>query len=126
VKRLSLIAHVTLVMLLGGISYAHGQKSTERFIPIGQSPGISGKYSVIGTIEAVDPSARTLAVRGWPGLRVSVTQRTHIWIDRSAMKLPSLPGAFTDLQSGRRVEVKFEDSATKTAAEWVKVEAAAP
>jgi len=42
------------------------------------------------------------------------------------MKLPTLPGAFTDLQPGRRVEVKFEDDATKTAAEWIKVEAAAP
>ena len=125
-KRPSLVALVALVMLFGGISYAHGQKSTERFIPIGQSPGVSGTHTVIGTIAVADPGARTLAVKGWTGPRFAVTVRTRIWIDRNASKLPTQPGAFTDLQPGRRIEVKFEDDATKTAAEWVKVEAAPP
>ena len=81
---------------------------------------------MLGVIEAVDPNARTLAVTGWTGPRVAVTARTRIWIDRSASKLSTQPGAFSDLQPGRRVEVKFEDGATKSAAEWVKVEAVAP
>ncbi len=39
--------------LLTGLSIAFAQKTTERYIPIGQSPGLSGEYTKIGNIEAV-------------------------------------------------------------------------
>ena len=43
-----------VVALLCGVSHVHGQKATERYIPIGQSPGLSGKYTYIGSIECID------------------------------------------------------------------------
>jgi len=38
------------IALLGSISYAHGQKETEQYIPIGQSPGLSQQYTSIGVV----------------------------------------------------------------------------
>lgn len=102
---------------------ARAQKATEQFIPIGQSPGLSGKSTVIGTIEAADASARTMTVASGPTTyRCALTDRTRIWLDRSAQQLAATAGRLADLQKGRRVEVKFADATRKTA-EWVKVEA---
>ncbi len=101
-----------LVALLGTISHAHGQKATEQFIPIGQSPGLSQKYTSIGEIAAVDPAARTVTVADAAGRRtVRVTDKTRIWIDRTRIKQSNLSGSFADLQPGRRAEVKYEDPA---------------
>ncbi|MCX8114058.1 MAG: hypothetical protein N3D71_03195 [Burkholderiaceae bacterium] len=103
---------------------AQAQKATEQFIPIGQSPGVSGKATIIGTIEAVDAAARTMTISaGATSYRCALTDRTRIWIDRSAQRLSATTGRLADLQKGRRVEVKFTDATRKTA-EWVKVEAA--
>lgn len=54
----------TLVLLaaLGGFPPAHAQEATERYIPLGQSPGVSGKLTSIGEIAEVDPRARTLTI----------------------------------------------------------------
>ncbi|MEW5880313.1 MAG: hypothetical protein AB1761_07705 [Pseudomonadota bacterium] len=104
---------------------AQAQKATEQFIPIRQSPGLSGKSTIIGTIEAVDAAARTITVNaGSTSYRCALTDRTRIWIDRSAQRLSATSGSIGDLQRGRRVEVKFTD-ATRNAVEWVKVEAPA-
>lgn len=102
---------------------ARAQKATEQFIPIGQSPGLSGKATLIGAIEAVDAAARTVTVNaGATSYRCALTDRTRIWVDRSAARLSATAGSVTDLQPGRRIEVKFTDATRKTA-EWVKVEA---
>lgn len=57
---------------------------------------------------------------------MQVTDKTRIWIDRSKLKLTSVTGSFGDLQKGRRVEVKYEDPASREVADWVKVEATRP
>lgn len=112
-----------LVAMLCAISHAHGQKATEQFIPIGQSPGLSVKYSSIGEIADVNAAARTVTIADPAGRRtVRVTDRTRIWLDRTKLKQTNLSGSFTDLQKGRRVEVKYEDPARRDVAEWVKVE----
>jgi hypothetical protein len=109
--------------LLAAPWVARAQKATEQFIPIGQSPGLSGRATVIGTVEAVDAAARTMTVNaGATSYRCALTDRTRIWIDRSAQRLSATTGRLADLQKGRRVEVKFTDATRKTA-EWVKVEA---
>ena len=56
---------------------------------------------------------------------VKVTAKTYIWLDRSKIKQTNLKGAFSDLQKGRRVEVKYLDS-NRQVAEWVKVEIGQP
>ncbi len=115
------------VALLGAISHAHGQKETERFIPIGQSPGVSQKQTSIGEIAEVDAAGRSVTVAEQAGRRtVKITDKTRIWLDRTRLKQANLTGSFTDLQKGRRVEVKYEDPARREVADWVKVEIARP
>ncbi|MEE8060823.1 MAG: hypothetical protein V3T16_03300, partial [Gemmatimonadales bacterium] len=46
-----------------GVSALQGQESTEQFIPIGKSPGMSGMYSMIGEVVSVDAQNRTVTVR---------------------------------------------------------------
>jgi hypothetical protein len=121
--RKLLIAATVLAALLANFSFAHGQKQTERFIPVGQSPGVSGKSTWIGTIEATDPKARTITLaQGERRYTVAVTERTRIWLDRSRLKLTALNGSYGDLQPGRRVEVKYGDAKREGIAEWIKVQ----
>jgi hypothetical protein len=111
------------IAALCAVPHAHAQKMTEQFIPIGQSPGLSHKYTYFGEIIQVNPPARTFTIADSAGPRaVKISTRTHIWLDRTKLKQPNVFGGFADLQKGRRVEVKYEDSARRDVAEWVKVE----
>lgn len=112
-----------ITTLLCSMSYAHGQKATERYIPIGQSPGISNKYTYIGVIEAIDPQQRTVTAAGHT---VQITDETRIWLDRSLQKLGNQKGSFDDLQKGRKVEIKYTDTTQPQVAQWVKVQVTAP
>ena len=112
---------------LGCLAHVHGQQMTEMYIPIGQSPGVSGKSSYIGELESVNAQTRTLAVAGPSGTQaVVLTDHTRIWVDRTQAKLPNYTGTLTDLQKGRKVEVKYHDADQKRVAEWVKVQVMEP
>lgn len=116
---------VTVVAALGGALAAHGQEATEIYIPLGQSPGLSGKSSLIGTLESVDTGRGMVTVSGPSGARtVSFTERTLIWLDHNLQKQPNRSGAITDLQQGRRVEIKLRKGEPKPVAEWIKIEIA--
>jgi len=105
----------------------HAQKETERYIPLGQSPGVSQKLSRIGEIAEVDESKRTVTIADPAGRwTVGITDQTRIWLDRTKLKQPNLTGSFTDLRKGRRVEVKYQDPERREVADWVKVEVARP
>ncbi len=104
---------------------SQAQQATERYVPLGQSPGVSGKLTVIGTIDAIDAATRTIIVAGPVGSSsVRVAKQTKIWLDRSKIKLVNLVGAFADLAAGQMVEVKFVDSDRRQIADWIKVERA--
>lgn len=114
---------VALVVALAAMPPAHAQKATEQFIPIGQSPGASGKITWIGEIVSTDARARTLTVSSAQGPRtVKLTDKTRIFLDRSKSRQSNLSGSFADLQAGRRAEVKPEEPASTATADWVKVE----
>ena len=122
-KREMVVGAIAL-HLLAAATCVHAQEATERFIPIGQSPGLSGKLTYIGSIQAVDAGARTLTVGPAASpLKARVSDRTAIWIDRSRTKEANTVGSFADLRSGRRVEIKW-DAKVKDMATWIKVEAA--
>jgi acid phosphatase family membrane protein YuiD len=119
------------VWFWGGMPSAHGQKATEMFIPIGQSPGLSNTISVIGTIEAIDPQGQTIVIAGPAGSwSATITNRTKIWLDRSTLKQTNQTGSFADLKQGLLAEVKYEDpqgrSTARGPAEWIKVQIAEP
>lgn len=121
--RLLSISMSLVAALLGGVSHAHGQKATEQYIPLGQSPGVSHRLTSIGTIAAVDPQARTITVAAAAGGHtVRITDKTFIWLDRSKLELTNVRGTFDDLKPGRTVEVKYDDVERKRSADWVKVE----
>jgi len=112
-----------VVVLLGSTLEAFGQEATEMFIPIGQSPGLSGKGSLIGTLESVDPGKRMVTISSPSGAQtVGITDRTLIWLDRNLQKQPNQNGAINDLQKGRKVEVKLRKGEPKAVAEWIKVQ----
>lgn len=115
-------AALTLFALVLAMPDARGQEQTERFIPIGESPGLSGKVTAIGAIQSMQGRILTLTSEGG-ARKFEVTDRTRIWIDRSRQKLGNLSGALGDLQAGRRAEVR-PDVRNAAAADWVKVEAA--
>lgn len=114
-----------VVFLWSGTPYAHGQKTTEIYIPIGKSPGLSGKLTLMGTIEGIDAGDRIIKIAG-PSrtISVKVTDRTKIWLDRSRIRLTNIEGSFADLREGRLVEVMYEakEPEEKEAAQWIKVQ----
>jgi hypothetical protein len=112
-----------VVVALGGTLEASGQQATEMFIPIGQSPGLSNKGSVIGTLESVDPGKRRVTISNSSGAQtVGITDRTMIWLDRSEQKQPNQNGGINDLQKGRKIEIKVRKGEAKAVAEWIKVQ----
>jgi hypothetical protein len=116
--RRSVIALLLVSWLIAGVAH----EETERYIPIGQSPGISGKYSYLGPIRSVDQAQRTVVIEDRSGPRtVSVTPRTRIYLDRSASGLSNLTGKFEDCRIGNTVEIKYVDFRTKEEADWIKV-----
>ena len=103
---------------------AQAQRSTERFIPIGQSPGVSGKTAMMGTVVGYADGMLTLSSPASAApQRVRMQSDTLIWVDRSAQQQTNTRGTAADLQPGRRIEIKFVDPATRAAAAWVKVQA---
>jgi len=119
-----LLAGIAVMGLwLGCLAQVHGQEMTEMYIPIGQSPGVSGKSSLVGAIESVNVKNQTLAVSGPSGIQaVVLTDRTRIWLDRTQARLPNQSGTLANLKKGLEVEVKFRDADQKRIAEWVKVQ----
>ncbi|HSG81760.1 MAG TPA: hypothetical protein VLC48_05910 [Gemmatimonadota bacterium] len=114
-----------VIAMLCWTSLANGQEMTERYIPIGQSPGISGEYSYIGQLQSVDAQNRTITVEDAGVTRIiKVTEKTRIWLDRSKQRMTNIVGSMDDLRTGVRVEVMYVDYAKKEAANWIKVEVA--
>jgi len=125
--RTFLTAIGAMIALLAAGSHAHGQKATEQYIPIGQSPGMSHKYTWIGEIAQADARARTLTIVEAAGKHtVQITDETRIWLDRSKLKQTNLSGTFADLQPGRRAEVSYQGPKPGQVAAWVKVEITQP
>jgi len=118
-----LVLGAGLLALAAGAALA--QRAAERYIPIGQSPGLSGKHTLIGTISAVDVKARTLTCTYATGtVTMRVTDSTQIWLDRSKDRLPNLTGTLADCIAGRTMEARYLNDERKAGAEaaWIKVQ----
>ena len=104
---------------------ATAQQATEIYTPIGESPGLSDKVTVIGTIESVDEAGHEITIASdaerWTA---EITDETHIWLDRSKVQKPNEYGAFTDLKPERRVELLYvgRQRGHDGPAEWIKVQ----
>jgi hypothetical protein len=120
-KHLTLIG-IICFLVLGAFS-VYAEKSTELYIPIGQSPGLSGEYTVLGKIDQVNLQNRTLKMSGASGsYTVKLTKSTFIYLDRSKVKHINTYGTLSDCKVGDTVEVKFEDNSRNKPLEWIKVQ----
>lgn len=116
------ISTLVLWCVILGAPAVHSQQVAEQYIPIGYSPGISGKYSYIGPIVAVDRDAHTISVEENGERRViKVTGATRIWLDRSKRRRENRVASEDDCEVGRKVEVMYR-SDDRNAAAWIKIE----
>jgi len=112
-----------LIILLALVTITPAEKETELYIPIGQSPGLSGKYAAMGKIEQVNYPQNTLTMSsGSETYTVKVSKRTQVYLDRSKMGQPNIYGRFSDCKQGMMIEVRFEQDERGRPAEWIKLE----
>jgi hypothetical protein len=120
-KHLTIIGIICFLMM--GAFSVYAEKATELYIPIGQSPGLSGKYTVMGKIDQVNPKNQTIKMSGASGsYTVKMTKNTSIYLDRSKAQLSNIYGTLADCKGGDLVEVKFEDNSHSKPIEWIKVQ----
>lgn len=112
----------SLVVVALGLSaaLALGQQTTERYIPIGQSPGLSAKSkTLVGRISTVEEGDYQMTVaHGNATTTVTMSEGTVYYLDRSGTRQTNLQGSFDDCEVGRRVEVHLKSDGT---AYWVKI-----
>ena len=111
----------TILFLFSRETYA--QKETEVFIPLGKSPGVSGKYSIIGRVETVNASDSIITIRQDASIKtIKITAATEIYLDRSKQKLTSRKCSFAECKPGLMTEVKYKDNKPDSSIEWLKVQ----
>ena len=118
------LAALSVVTLFA--AWVLAQKTTELYIPIGKSPGLSGTKTFIGTITAINSELRQVTIADADEeVMTDVTDRTTIYIDRSTLGQPSSPGTFNDLEDGLQVEVLSEETENpgEGNAVWIKLRA---
>lgn len=120
VIRRTIVTTVAMVASIAG-AWAGGQETTEVYIPIGKSPGVSGVSSIVGTVTEVDYDAKSLVVTTDGSPRsIDMDDETDYYLDRSDSNEPSTKGDVRDCQVGRTVEVKFAEDGK---ADWIKIDA---
>jgi hypothetical protein len=107
---------------------ALAQKATELYIPIGKSPGISGKCSMVGTIDSAYVGNHILYMHNstsdaYNSYTVKITDETKIYLDKSGLKKSNQVGSFADCKQGAYCEVLYESHTRKESgeAEWIKI-----
>ena len=116
---------VLAAALAAGASAALAQKATEIYIPIGQSPGLSGKHTMMGRIQSLNAADRSMTVMDAAGAAVTVrtSPQTALWLDRSKLKQPNKKGSYADYRKDMMVEVKYRNNDRRAGVvEWVKVQ----
>jgi len=120
--RKILFTAVLFMVISGGSSQTYAQQTSEQFIPIGMSPGISNKYSYIGKIIAIDTTTNAISLQSGKGPRtITISPITRIWLDRSKNKKSNIVASFEDIKIGANVEVMHLRENASTA-NWVKIE----
>ncbi len=122
-KRIKIILlTITLVWIY---SFSIAQKSTEIYIPVGKSPGISGKYSTIGRVEAINltDSTITITIAGELGSHtIKCAKDTKIWVDKSSIKQFNKDANLIDIKIGSIIETKYKGNKSDALVEWIKIQ----
>jgi len=108
----------TLLLIVGSAAVA--QQATEVYIPIGESPGISGVDSIIGSISSVDTDRYRVTISSAGESRtITMKSTTRYYVDRTRSREKSDSGSFEDCSVGRRMEAYVDAEGN---AIWVKIE----
>jgi hypothetical protein len=123
-NKLNRIKGIALTAVLCWACYEmQAQKATEIYIPLGKSPGVSGKFSLIGKVESVNAKDSTISIRQQGGVKTGrITANTIIYLDKSNLKRPNTKGSLTDIKQGVLVELKYQDNHSGGLIEWLKVQ----
>lgn len=125
-KKIAAIFIITII-IFGLVPLVLAEKTTELYLPIGKSPGLSDKISLIGTIAEVNSQDQTLTVTGASGTyTVRTTEYTLIFLDKSKLRQPNRYGTFSDFKKDMMVEVRFEADKRHRPAEWIKLQIIQP
>ncbi len=117
-----LLATMLLTSIFGAVNSTYAQQTTEQFIPIGMSPGVSNEYSHIGNITVVDLKAKTFSMQSDTGtIKINVSPTTQIWLDRSKVKKSNIDANMDALKAGRTVEV-MPSRKDENVMDWIKIE----
>lgn len=121
-KRLaSAVATAITAIMAFAAAPASAQLTTEVYIPIGESPGVSDGDSIIGTISDIEYDDYTMTVSASGKTHtVRMTPDTRYYIDRSDDKEQSETGDFDDCREGQRIEAYVDDDGD---AIWIKIDA---
>lgn len=112
-----------MILWLITFSYCPAQKSTEMFIPVGQSPGLSGKYTVLGTVENFNAQDSILTLSTDAGNKViKIKGQPKIWLDFSKLKSPNKNGTLNHVQIGLLVELKYTANKIDSTTDWIKIQ----
>lgn len=114
-----------LALLAFGVSWigpASAQQATERYVPIGRSPGLSDGATLMATVQGVDAASGLLTLQAASGSHtVETGASTRIWWDRTALGESNGVASLSDCREGLGVEVKLDP--TGRLAEWIKLRA---
>jgi hypothetical protein len=120
-KHITIIS--VIIVFLAVAFLVRAEKATELYIPIGQSPGLSGKYTALGKFDQVDLENRAITMSDAAGsYTVKVTEGTFIYLDKSEAQLPNTYGSLADCRVGDKIEVNWEGNARGKSVEWIKVQ----
>ena len=119
-KQFNVTIGLILLAMLLLASHSHGQKATEIYIPIGESPGVSATASLLGTISRMDYESRSIELHSADGAKiVRITDDTLYYLDRSARGGKNEIGGAEDCTEGRKIEAYVAENGD---AMWIKIE----
>ena len=125
-KRIKSIAHgMAITFLLIIISgEAKSQKTTEVYIPIGESPGVSGKMTIIGKVEQIrnKDHSITVSLSDNSKLMCKMDKDTPVYLDKSTLKQSNTSGDWGYIKPGMLIEAKYKDRTKTGPIEWIKVQ----
>jgi hypothetical protein len=117
-KSLPLI--LCVMLWLGFTTSIDAQKTTERFIPIGESPGLSGVKTVVGVANQVTANSVIIDAQSTTQ-EIRIAPTTKIYLDRSSTRQPNTLGTMFDITPGATIEVRFLNDISAQPADWIKV-----
>lgn len=97
-----------------------GHPATERYIPMGQSPGVSNNQSYVGPIRSVNTENNGFTMTTDSREKyIKMTERTPVFLFSTSGAPGNKLGSYADCENGRNVEVYLDADDNVV---WLKVQ----